>query len=51
MANERVVEFHTLNKPFEDMFDRTKVPRMPWSVSKEIGGQLARVDTVATFQA
>ena len=29
-ANERVLEFHTLSKPFEDMYDRTKVPRMPW---------------------
>ena len=29
-ANERIVEFHTLNKPFEDMYDRMKVPRMPW---------------------
>lgn len=29
-SNERVVEFHTLNKPHEDMYDRTKVPRMPW---------------------
>ena len=33
-SNERVLEFHTLNKPFEDMYDRTKVPRMPWSVSR-----------------
>ncbi|GJJ14636.1 hypothetical protein Clacol_008902 [Clathrus columnatus] len=30
-SNERVVEFHTLNKPEEDMYDRTKVPRMPCS--------------------
>jgi phospholipase D1/2 len=29
-SNERVVEFHTLNKPEQDMYDRTKVPRMPW---------------------
>ena len=29
-ANERVLEFHTLSKPFEDMHDRMKVPRMPW---------------------
>ena len=29
-ANERVLEFHTLSKPFEDMYNRTKVPRMPW---------------------
>ncbi|KAJ9102280.1 hypothetical protein QFC19_004828 [Naganishia cerealis] len=43
MANERVVEYHTLNKPFEDMFDRTKVPRMPWhDVGLQIVGQPAR---------
>lgn len=43
MANERVIEFHTLNKPFEDMFDRTKVPRMPWhDVGLQIVGQPAR---------
>lgn len=29
-SNERVMEFHTLNKPEQDMYDRTKVPRMPW---------------------
>lgn len=32
-SNPRVLDFHTLNKPFEDMYDRDKVPRMPWSVS------------------
>lgn len=43
MANERVVEFNTLNKPFEDMFDRTKIPRMPWhDVGLQIVGQPAR---------
>lgn len=43
MANERVVEYHTLNKPFEDMFDRSKVPRMPWhDVGLQIVGQPAR---------
>ena len=31
-SNARVADFHTLNKPHEDMYDRTKVPRMPWSV-------------------
>lgn len=29
-SNGRVSDFHTLTKPFEDMYDRTKVPRMPW---------------------
>jgi hypothetical protein len=31
-SNPRVNDFHALNKPFEDMYDRSKVPRMPWSV-------------------
>ena len=31
-SNPRVLDFHTLNKPHEDMYDRTKVPRMPWYV-------------------
>ena len=31
-SNARVHDFHTLNKPQEDMYDRTKVPRMPWCV-------------------
>lgn len=31
-SNERVVEYFNLDKPFEDMIDRTKVPRMPWCV-------------------
>ena len=29
-ANERVVEYANLDKPFEDSIDRSKVPRMPW---------------------
>lgn len=31
-SNGRVQDFHTLSKPEEDMYDRTKVPRMPWCV-------------------
>ena len=31
-SNPRVLDFHTLNKPFEDVYDREKVPRMPWYV-------------------
>jgi hypothetical protein len=31
-SNPRVSDFHTLNKPEEDMYDRTKTPRMPWCV-------------------
>ncbi|KAF8509648.1 phospholipase D [Hysterangium stoloniferum] len=42
-SNERVVEFHTLNKPDQDMYDRTKVPRMPWhDVGLQIVGAPAR---------
>ena len=29
-SNPRIVDFHTLTKPFEDMYDRAKIPRMPW---------------------
>lgn len=29
-SNPRLLDFHTLNKPEEDMYDRTRVPRMPW---------------------
>jgi phospholipase D1/2 len=31
-SNQRVLDFHTLNKPEEDMYDRGKVPRQPWCV-------------------
>nr|XP_018262600.1 phospholipase D [Kwoniella dejecticola CBS 10117]OBR84758.1 phospholipase D [Kwoniella dejecticola CBS 10117] len=42
-ANERVMEYSSLDKPFEDMFDRSKVPRMPWhDVGLQIIGQPAR---------
>lgn len=29
-SNTRVKDFSNLDKPYEDMYDRTKVPRMPW---------------------
>lgn len=32
-SNPRVSDFHTLTKPDEDMYDRTKVARMPWSAT------------------
>lgn len=42
-SNPRVQDFHTLNKPEEDMYDRSKVPRMPWhDVAMQIVGQPAR---------
>lgn len=31
-SNPRVLDFHTLHKPEEDMYDRSKIPRMPWYV-------------------
>ena len=42
-SNPRILDFHTLDKPFEDNMDRTKYPRMPWhDVSIRITGQPAR---------
>ncbi|KAG1774856.1 phospholipase D [Suillus placidus] len=42
-SNPRVLDFHTLNKPFEDMYDRAKLPRMPWhDVGMQVVGQPAR---------
>ncbi|EJT98705.1 phospholipase D [Dacryopinax primogenitus] len=41
--NGRVADFFGLNKPFEDMHDRSSVPRMPWhDVGVQIVGQPAR---------
>jgi phosphatidylserine/phosphatidylglycerophosphate/cardiolipin synthase-like enzyme len=42
-SNPRIIDFHTLDKPFEDNQDRTKLPRMPWhDVSMRIVGTAAR---------
>ncbi|SNX81686.1 probable SPO14 - phospholipase D [Melanopsichium pennsylvanicum] len=42
-ANERVMEWHTLSKPAEDLFPRDKFPRMPWhDVGLQLVGQPAR---------
>ncbi|KAI1794831.1 phospholipase D [Ganoderma leucocontextum] len=42
-SNPRIGDFHTLNKPFDDMYDRSKVARMPWhDVSMQVVGQPAR---------
>ncbi|POY74084.1 hypothetical protein BMF94_2896 [Rhodotorula taiwanensis] len=42
-SNQRVTDFHTLTKPFEDMYDRSKVPRQPWhDIGLQIIGQPAR---------
>lgn len=42
-SNPRVVDFHTLHRPDESMYDRAKVPRMPWhDVGMQVVGQPAR---------
>lgn len=42
-SNPRILDFHTLDKPFEDNMDRTKLARMPWhDVSVRMTGQPAR---------
>ncbi|KAG6238984.1 hypothetical protein E4U25_001263 [Claviceps purpurea] len=42
-SNPRVQDFFRLNEPYEEMYDRGKVPRMPWhDVSMQVVGQPAR---------
>ncbi|SJX60442.1 probable SPO14-phospholipase D [Sporisorium reilianum f. sp. reilianum] len=42
-ANERVMEWHNLTKPAEDLFARDKFPRMPWhDIGLQLVGQPAR---------
>ncbi|GLB38253.1 putative phospholipase [Lyophyllum shimeji] len=42
-SNPRLSDFYNLNKPEEDMYDRSKIPRMPWhDVSMQVVGQPAR---------
>ncbi|CDK29425.1 unnamed protein product [Kuraishia capsulata CBS 1993] len=42
-SNPRVKDFWELDKPFEDMYDRNTVPRMPWhDVHMMSCGQVAR---------
>ena len=42
-ANSRITDYYELNKPFEDMFDRSKIPREPWhDIGVQIIGQPAR---------
>ena len=42
-ANERVMEWHTLSRPEEDLFPRDKFPRMPWhDTALQFVGQPAR---------
>ncbi|KAI9891515.1 MAG: Phospholipase D1 [Vezdaea aestivalis] len=42
-SNPRIQDFYSLDKPYEEMYDRTKVARMPWhDISMQIVGQPAR---------
>ncbi|GAB7345798.1 hypothetical protein MBLNU457_4060t1 [Dothideomycetes sp. NU457] len=42
-SNPRVQDFYALDRPYEEMYDRTKVPRMPWhDIAMCIVGQPAR---------
>ena len=42
-SNPRVQDFYALNKPYEEMYDRFQVPRMPWhDISMQVVGQPAR---------
>ncbi|RPA72542.1 phospholipase D [Ascobolus immersus RN42] len=42
-SNPRVQDFYQLDKPFEDMYDRTRVPRTPWhDIAMQVVGQPAR---------
>ncbi|TIC73404.1 phospholipase D [Wallemia mellicola] len=42
-SNARVSDFHSLTKPYEDIFDRPTTPRMPWhDVALQLIGQPAR---------
>ena len=42
-SNPRVRDFYELDEPYEDMYDRKQVPRMPWhDVAMQFTGQPAR---------
>ncbi|KAI9735807.1 MAG: Phospholipase D1 [Cirrosporium novae-zelandiae] len=42
-SNPRVQDFYSLEKPYEEMYDRSKIPRMPWhDVHMQVIGQPAR---------
>lgn len=42
-SNPRIQDFYALNKPFQEMYDRSQVARMPWhDISMQIVGQPAR---------
>lgn len=42
-SNPRVQDFYALNKPYEEMYNRSQVARMPWhDISMQVVGQPAR---------
>ncbi|KAI4150759.1 MAG: hypothetical protein LQ340_003915 [Diploschistes diacapsis] len=42
-SNPRVQDFYALDKPYEEMYNRSKVPRMPWhDIAMQVVGQPAR---------
>ena len=42
-SNARVLDFYDLSEPYEEMYDRRKVPRMPWhDIGMQMVGQPAR---------
>lgn len=42
-SNPRVQDFYALNKPYEEMYDRYQIARMPWhDISMQVVGQPAR---------
>lgn len=42
-SNPRVQDFYDLDKPYEEMYDRAIIPRMPWhDISMHVVGQPAR---------
>ncbi|KAG9239623.1 phospholipase-like protein D1 [Amylocarpus encephaloides] len=42
-SNPRVQDFYQLNEPYAEMYDRSKIPRMPWhDISMQVVGQPAR---------
>lgn len=42
-SNPRVQDFYALDKPYDEMYDRQRVPRMPWhDIHMQVVGQPAR---------
>lgn len=42
-SNPREQDFYALDKPYEEMYDRSKIPRMPWhDIAMQVVGQPAR---------